>query len=163
MEADRNGTEKGDRRTHILYPDTAAFVKQMDALEHEEDFEKLESGRRAAKEYEEMLRKALAIVSDFSGDGGGGGGGGGSEEERVQVVDSPVQSVGLEKGGHRSVQETGGGRREEESEEEDTGGDRRDDHEGSEGNGGGRGGGGGSDVDLDKSDDDGDGDGEDDR
>lgn len=150
-EVDRNGTDKTARRPQIMYPEVAAFVKEINALEHENDLEKLESGRRLAKEYEEMLRKALAMVTDFSVDGG-------SEDDRVNIVDSPVHSVGLEKDPH-SVQDTGN-HQEESDEDDDTGGDRR--GEGSEGNHGGAEREDASDAELDNAEDD-DGDGDDDR
>ena len=149
MEEERNGTDEKGRRTHILYPDAeiGLLEKTLGEMEHSKDVAKLETARQMAKDYEAALQKALAALSDYSMDDG-------SEDERVDVVDSPVHSVGLEKEAHHSVQGTG--IRHEESDEEDTGGDRRD--EGSEGHHAGGEREGGSDAELDNADDDGDGD-----
>ncbi|KAG0574050.1 hypothetical protein KC19_VG230700 [Ceratodon purpureus] len=149
VEGDRNGTEEKGRRTHILYPEgeIAALEKSVGEMEYSKDVGKLENARQLAKDYEVALQKALAALSDYSIDDG-------SEDERVDVVDSPVPSVGLEKDPHHSIQDTG--IRQEDSDEDDTGRDRGD--EGSEGHHGGGGGEGGSDADLDNADDDGDGD-----
>jgi hypothetical protein len=148
-EEERNGTDERGRRTHIQFPDSevATLMKSMDELEHSKDVGKLETARQMAKDYEVSLQKALATLSDYSMDEE-------SEDERVDVVDSPVHSVGLEKEPRHSVQDAGN--RHEESDEEDTGGDRRE--EGSEGQHGGGEREGGSDAELDNADDDGDGD-----
>ncbi|KAG0596228.1 hypothetical protein M758_UG234800 [Ceratodon purpureus] len=145
VKEDRNGTDAKGRRTHILYPDgeIAALEKSVGEMEHLKDVGKLENARQLAKNYEASLQKALAALSDYSiGDG--------SEDERVDVADSLVHSVELERDPHHSVQDTG--IRQEDSDEEDTGGDRRD--EGLEGHHGGGGREGGSDPDLDNADED---------
>lgn len=143
-EEDRNGTAEIGRPTHILYPEAeiVALLKDYTEAEHAKDVVKLDLIKRSAKEYEELLHKGLAALAAYSDDG--------SEDERVDVVDSPVHSMGLEKDPH-SVQETG--HRLEESDEED---ERRD--EGSEGHHGGAEREVASDAELDNADDDGDGD-----
>jgi hypothetical protein len=150
VEEDRNGVDEKGRQTHIQYPEAeiVSLVNECTELENVKDLEKLEVVRQSAREYEEMLQKGLAVLSEYSDDG--------SEDERLDVVDSPVHSVGLEKEPH-SVQDTGN-HLEESDEEDDTGGDRRD--EGSEGNNGDAEREGGSDAELDNADDDGDGDGD---
>jgi hypothetical protein len=148
VEEDRNGVDEKGRRTHIHYPEAEieALLKEYTELEHAKDPERLEAVRRSTRELESLLDRNLEILALYSGDG--------SEDERVDVVDSPVHSVGLEKEPH-SVQDTGN-RMEDSDEEDDTGGDRRD--EGSEGNNGDAEREGGSDAELDNADDDGDGD-----
>lgn len=70
-----NGTEKKVARSvEIHIPDIAAFVKQSDNLEQEDDLEKLEAAKRTAKVHEENLRKALADVGESSDDVGSGDG-----------------------------------------------------------------------------------------
>lgn len=54
---------------HIQFPSLDALVKQVDKIAEEDDLTKVESVRRAAKEHEEMLRKALAEIGDSSEEG----------------------------------------------------------------------------------------------
>ncbi|KAG0571595.1 hypothetical protein KC19_VG025400 [Ceratodon purpureus] len=152
VEEDWNGKDEKGRRTHILYPEgeIAALEKSVGEMEYSKDVGKLENALQLAKDYEAALQKALAVLSDYSIDDG-------SKDERVDVVDSPVPLVGMEKNPHHSIQDTG--IRQEDSDEEDAGRDRGD--EGSEGHHGGGGGEGDSDADLDNADDDGDLDGDD--
>ncbi len=54
----------------ILIPDMTAFFKEADALDQEEDLEKLETAKRKAKGHEETIRKALAEIGESSGETG---------------------------------------------------------------------------------------------
>eukprot|EP00249_Psilotum_nudum_P021267 c28040_g1_i1 orf=676-2226(-) len=63
-----NGVErKGSRQVQL--PSLEALVKEVDKIVEEEDLVKLESAKRAAKEHEEMICKALAEVGESSDEG----------------------------------------------------------------------------------------------
>lgn len=66
-----NGIEKkAPRSLEIQIPDMAAFMKDSNSLDQEEDLAKLEAAKRTAKEHEEMIQKALAEVGESSEDAG---------------------------------------------------------------------------------------------
>eukprot|EP00250_Pteridium_aquilinum_P013448 c21349_g2_i1 orf=845-2317(-) len=53
----------------LQLPSLDALVKQVDRIAEEDDLVKIESVKRAAKEHEDMLRKALAEVGESSEEG----------------------------------------------------------------------------------------------
>ena len=65
-----NGTEKKAPRAKIQIPDMAAFMKDSDSLDQEEDLAKLEAVKHTAKEHEKMIQKALTEVGESSDDAG---------------------------------------------------------------------------------------------
>ncbi|KAI5072772.1 hypothetical protein GOP47_0012878 [Adiantum capillus-veneris] len=63
-----NGLDsKGLKQLQV--PSLEALVKQVDRIAEEDDLAKIESIKRAAKEHEDMLRKALAEVGESSEEG----------------------------------------------------------------------------------------------
>ncbi|MCO5597749.1 hypothetical protein L7F22_051830 [Adiantum nelumboides] len=112
-----NGLDaKGSRQLQV--PSLEALVKQVDRIAEEDDLAKIESIKRAAKEHEDMLRKALAEVGESSEEG---------ESDEDNVPFSHTHSVECERE-RRSRQDS----REQHGydDEDDTAGDR---DEGSDG------------------------------
>ncbi|CAM6010005.1 unnamed protein product [Sphagnum balticum] len=148
-EAQTNGSDwKTGRAVAIQIPDLAAFVKEVDELEQEEDLEKLESVRLKAKEHEEMLHRALVEVGESSDEAGSDDG------RHHQAAFSLTHSIDQEKE-HHSRQDSGE-RHNESDEEEDTAGDQREVSEGDHGVH--ESGGAASDAEVENAEEDGEGD-----
>jgi len=120
--AETNGSDwKTGHTVAIQIPDLAAFVKETDDLDQEEDLEKLESVRHKAKEHEEMLHRALVEVGESSDEAGS------DDRRHHHAAFSLTRSIDKEKD-HHSQQDSG-----DRDEEEDTAGDQREVSEGDHG------------------------------